>query len=137
MKGKASKIKSKAPSTSKLVKDLDKVYSLAIRHRSAIGGMVSCFTCEKKAPPKEMQLGHYVSRSIKILRWDENNTRVQCVGCNIFKNGNVITFREYLVAELGEVKVKKLEQSRFKLFKPDRSWYLERIEHYKSLLTKE
>jgi hypothetical protein len=83
----------KKPSRSKLVKKLDEVFSVFIRKKYAdSNGLVKCFTCSKVAHWKEMQCGHFQSRRHYATRWDEGNTRPQCVGCNLFKQGEQYTF---------------------------------------------
>lgn len=42
-----------------------------------------------------MQAGHYVSRTHMSLFLDEINVNCQCVGCNMFKHGNL---DEYAIA---------------------------------------
>lgn len=135
MKLKAVKA-SKRKTTSQLTKELDRVFSLFIRQFYANKeGMVKCFTCSTIKHWKEMQNGHYISRSVRVLRWHLDNCRPQCIACNMFKGGNVITYRENLVKELGEEAVKLLEQKRFGTFKTTLMWYVALIAHYKSRIT--
>ena len=107
-----------------LIRKLDSAFSKHIRQKYAdSNGLVFCFTCPKRYHWKEIQNGHYVTRSCIALRWDEDNCRPQCAGCNIFRNGQPITFRENLVKEIGEPAVVLLEQQRFKVFKPSIEWF--------------
>lgn len=118
----------------KLKEKLDAIFSKYIRWKYAKDGMCTCFTCGKIKPVKGIQNGHFIPRNILITRFDENNCRPQCVGCNMFGNGKFVDFRENLVKELGEKKVKDMEQSRHKVFKVDVHWYKEKIEYYKNLV---
>lgn len=77
--------KVKKPTVAKLKKVADKVFSDYIRQRDDY----TCFTCGKKGDKTNIQNGHYVSRSFNSLRYDERNCHAQCVGCNIFKRGNI------------------------------------------------
>ena len=62
-----------------IVKRLDTVFSLYIRLREADNEMVECFTCGKISHyKKNMQCGHFQSRSSYSTRWDPNNCQVQC-----------------------------------------------------------
>jgi hypothetical protein len=116
---------------STLTRNLDKAFSSYIRHKYANWkGEVFCFTCPKRLPIKEIQNGHYITRGCLILRWNENNCRPQCASCNIFRNGQPVTFRENLVKEMGEADVKSLEAERFKIFKPTIEWMQEQIRYY-------
>ena len=80
----------KTKSISKLKKELDKWFSLFIRLRNATDheGLCQCFTCGcVKYYKKGMQCGHFQSRSFLATRFDEENCQPQCVGCNMFKQG--------------------------------------------------
>ncbi len=101
--------KKKLKSISSLKKTLDSLFSLHIRNKYADWkGYCTCYTCGKVAPVKEMQCGHYVSRSCLSTRWDENNCRVQCPGCNVFKHGNYPAYTEHLLNEIGEEALKAI-----------------------------
>lgn len=116
---------------STLIRNLDSAFSKFIRTKYADrAGLVFCFTCSKRMHWKEIQNGHYITRSCAILRWHENNCRPQCASCNIFRSGQPVTFRENLVEELGEETVKLLEAERWKIFKPSQEWLIERIRFY-------
>ena len=79
-----------------------------------------------------MQNGHYISRSYLATRFDENNCRPQCVGCNVFGGGKPFEFEERLVKEIGREKVDDLKRKRNDIIRyyP----YLEEIEEYKQKL---
>jgi hypothetical protein len=99
---KARKAKSKKPTKSKLVKELDRVFSIFIRMFYADeNGFVLCYTCDKEDHWKFLQNGHYISRSHMNTRWDFENCKVQCVGCNVFKHGNYTEYAFRLMAEYG------------------------------------
>lgn len=107
-----------------LKKELDKQFSLYIRAKYP----PFCYTCGKRGV---LQCGHFVSRQYLATRWDENNCRPQCVGCNIFGNGKPLDFEENLKKELGNKVVEKMKQSRHQIIKVDSNWYLAQIETYK------
>ena len=65
-------------------------------------GNAKCYTCGKQAPWKELQNGHFIKRSNLSVRWDEDNCRVQCAGCNVFQNGNYHEYTFRLLDEIGE-----------------------------------
>jgi hypothetical protein len=86
-----------AKTTSKIKKELDRVFSLYIRQRNAnSNGTVMCFTCGTKGHWKTMDCGHFQSRKHTSTRWDEQNCQVQCKSCNIFKNGEQYKFGLYI-----------------------------------------
>jgi len=86
---------------SKLIKKLDKVFSLYIRQRNAINEIAQCFTCGKKDHWKRLQCGHFQSRRHYSTRFDEINCQVQCAGCNVFKYGEQFIFGKNLDLEYG------------------------------------
>lgn len=107
------KTNKKAPSINKLIKKLDAVYSTYVRSINAdFNGYVACYTCGVKKHWKDQQCGHYVSRAVKSLRFDQRNTKVQCVGCNIFKHGALDEYALALQKEYGEGILKELNQTK-------------------------
>lgn len=119
----------------KLKSRLDAVFSQYIRQKYANeNGEVSCYTCGKKGHWKTLQNGHFVSRQYLATRWEEDNCKVQCAGCNLFGNGRLLDFEERLKTELGEDRVEELKRSRHQILKLDRHWYEEQIALYEDKL---
>ena len=87
----------KLKSVSYYKKKLDKVFSDFIRARDGY----KCFTCGKVGDKTNIQNGHYVSRSVNNLRFQEKNTNAQCVGCNIFKRGAMDEYARNLITKYG------------------------------------
>lgn len=120
---------------SKLKKKLDKVFSEYIRRRNAkFDGLVSCFTCGVKKHWKEQQAGHFQSRSHHSTRWDEVNVQVQCVKCNMYRQGEQYKFGMYLDQMFGVGTAEKLEHRAKIVVKLNRVDYEEAIEIYKQKL---
>jgi len=131
------KKKKKAKSKPKgyYVKKLDIVFSQYIRQKYADSfGMSRCYTCLKQAHWKDLQNGHYISRGHMNTRWDEENCRPQCVGCNVFKNGNYTEYAHRLLQEIGEDGLNALMEKK----KLIRQWTVkeleEKIAYYKNLV---
>src|SRR3990167_9606501 len=104
--------------TAKLKKKLDSVFSLYIRQVYANRtGNVFGYTCGRVVPWKQSQNGHFISRVCLATRFDENNCRPQCVGCNLLGNGKPLDFEENLVKEIGKKKVEALKQKRHQITK--------------------
>lgn len=107
----------------KLVKKLDAVFSQYTRWKYADdNGYVECYTCGVVKPVKEMQCGHFQSRKHRSTRWHEQNTRPQCVKCNMFSQGEQYIFGQKLEAELGKEAVEdliRLSKSTVKMGKID------------------
>jgi len=85
---------------STIVKALDKVFSQYIRLKYAnLDGFVECFTCGRSYYWKKIQCGHFMSRSRYATRWDEENCRPQCYGCNVMQQGRQYEFAKNLDKE--------------------------------------
>lgn len=101
------------PSVSKQKKLADKWWSQYIRLRDADQlGYANCISCGAKKHWKTLQNGHFVSRSSSTLRFDEENCNAQCVGCNMFKQGNQYEYAVQLDLKYGEGTAKKLHAQR-------------------------
>lgn len=92
----------KKPNRSKLVKKLDVVFSKYIRLKDSKNGIGTCVTCGKKDHWKNLQAGHFMSRKHYSTRWDENNVKIQCAACNVFRYGEQFLFSKYLGNNLSE-----------------------------------
>ena len=117
---------------SKLKKKLDVLFSQYIRRRNADHlGRVKCFTCGIEKHWKEQQAGHFQSRSHHSTRWDEVNVQVQCVKCNMYRQGEQYKFGMYLDQRFGDGTAEELEQRAKTIVKLNRVDYEEAIERYK------
>ena len=117
---------------SKLKKKLDVLFSQYIRRRNADHlGRVKCFTCGIEKHWKEQQAGHFQSRSHHSTRWDEVNVQVQCVKCNMFRQGEQYKFGLYLDQRFGDGTAEELENRAKTIVKLNRVDYEEAIERYK------
>lgn len=117
-KGKKRVSAKKPKSYTKLLKEADSAFSKYVRLKYADQeGNVSCYTCGHRNHYKKMQNGHYISRFYKKYRFDERNTRPQCAMCNMWKSGDIPTFRMKLVEE--GVDVQSMEADYKELFRLD------------------
>ena len=130
--------KSKKPATkpikrSKVVKELDAIFSQYIRLKYANEyGEVECYTCGSKMNWKEAQNGHFYSRARYTTRWDEANCRVQDYRCNVALSGNYIVYTRNMLAEIGEEALDELENRSKSVEKMPTSLLLEKIDYYKT-----
>lgn len=127
---KATKKKEKKESITTLKKKLDLLFSIYIRQKYEVNGLVECYTCGVQKPLKSMQNGHFWSRSHLSVRWDEDNCRPQCVGCNVYKSGNYIVYTTKLLKEIGQKNFDNLEKLKNISFKPTAGWLKNQIEFY-------
>ena len=126
-------------SISKLKKELDKWFSLYIRLRDANEyGAVQCITCGciKDYKKGGMQCGHFQSRSHLSTRFDEVNCQPQCVGCNMFKQGEQYKFSLALDAKYGGGTAEELQLKSRQTLKIPRVEYEQKISYYKNIVNK-
>lgn len=95
----------------KLIKLLDKEFSIFIRKRDKDKG---CITCGIKKDWKLMDCGHYLRRGLMATRWNERNTAMQCKKCNGWNEGEKDIFRKKLVEMYGLPFVELIESERYK-----------------------
>ena len=111
----------KPKQVSKLKKEADKVFSRYVRYRDGEfkrgQWLVECITCGVEKPIAQMQLGHFVSRRVNALRYDEENCNAQCTGCNMFKQGEQYLYAKALDLKYGDGKAEELMSRRFETHK--------------------
>jgi len=118
-------------SRSKIVKKLDIVFSKYIRSKYANKrGIVKCFTCDREYPIKNIQNGHFMSRKNYATRWEEDNCRPQCYGCNVMKQGMQYEYGKRLGKKTAE-KMYKLSKTTLKISSDE---LLEKIKYYENEL---
>lgn len=124
----------KKPKTvSQLKKLADQAFSTYVRLRDADKyGLANCISCGARKPWKELQNGHFVSRTSSTLRYDEENCNAQCVGCNMFKQGNQYAYSIALDLKYGDGTAKKLHDQRFETHKFTRDELQEIIDDSKT-----
>lgn len=99
-----------------LKKRADAIFSKYIRYRDSTkrpdGYYATCITCGVEKPVKEIQNGHFVSRSCTKLRYDEQNCNAQCVSCNMFKGGEQYLYSKAIDMKYGDGTAEKLHSQR-------------------------
>lgn len=124
----------KKPSRSKVIKQLDTVFSKYIRQREAVNEIATCFTCGKRDHWKRLQNGHFQSRKHYSTRWDEINCQVQCAGCNVFKYGEQFIFGQNLDIKYGLGTANELYLKAKKTVKISTVDLQDMVKHYKDLV---
>lgn len=122
-----------------LREELDRVFSIYIRQRDCIesrGNFGPCYTCGKIYSFKDLQCGHFVSRSAIPTRYDEQNCHAQCVGCNIFKSGNMVNYANNMIEQYGSDILRLLLNKSRLVDSMSRAIYLELIQYYKEKTSK-
>jgi 5-methylcytosine-specific restriction endonuclease McrA len=120
----------KSESVSSLKKKADKVFSKYIRERDSEGGFSECFTCGVQKPISQMQNGHFVSRAVNKLRYDELNCHAQCYSCNVMKHGDLYTYAKKLDEFHGDGTAEMLHSQRYATHKFTIQELKEIIERY-------
>lgn len=99
-------VKRAGKSVSSLKKIADKEFSKYVRYRDGEfkrgEWLVECITCGVEKPLTQMQAGHFVSRKVNALRFEEMNVNAQCVGCNMFKAGEQYLYSKALDMKYGD-----------------------------------
>ena len=63
-----------------------------------------CYTCDKVYPIAKLQAGHGISGRTNVLLFNEDITKAQCAGCNVYKGGLYEVFVPRLIDEIGREK---------------------------------
>jgi 5-methylcytosine-specific restriction endonuclease McrA len=126
-------LKKKKPTFKALKKKLDVVFSQWIRLKdSTSDGQAVCVSCHAVKSWKEMQAGHFVSRTHLATRWDERNVAVQCMPCNVWKRGNYSAYTLYMLRKHGQKVIEELEALRHAPHKITAADLEEKLQHYNS-----
>ena len=113
------------------------IFALYIKQtHSEDGEWCNCFTCDKpiQIGSHDCHCGHFISRSYSPTKYDENNVRPQCGGCNGYGNGKPIEYERRLKLEIGDDTVESLKRMATNNWKWDRFDLIDKIEYYKELL---
>jgi len=96
----------KKQTVASLKKKADASFSKYVRYRDGEfkrgEWLVECITCGVEKPIAQIQAGHFVSRRVNKLRFEEMNVNAQCVGCNMYKQGEQYLYAKNLDAKYGE-----------------------------------
>lgn len=76
-------------------------------------GIGKCITCDKRAHWATMQNGHFVKRSVSLLRYDDENCNLQCPACNVWKYGELYQYGKELDLKYGDGTAARLHAQRF------------------------
>ena len=99
-------------SLSKAFKTTDKIYSQYIRLKYSNKEQVSCITCGVIKNWKEMDAGHYISRSYKSTRYYDKNVHPQCYKCNRFNEGMKDVYALKLIELYGKGILEELNEKK-------------------------
>ena len=64
-------------------------------------GYGKCISCGKIKPYRELDCGHFFSRTNMATRFDEDNCSAECQGCNRVSADHLIYYQENLIKKIG------------------------------------
>ena len=122
----------------KLVAKLDDIFQMYVRYRDNW----TCCCCGKRIAPDSdkaklnMHAGHYVSRKVLSLRWDEKNVHAQCRTCNMQQNylGIDPRYTRMLIIKYGQDIINYLTDKRWQQVKFSCEELEEKIKYYSDKL---
>lgn len=96
-------------------------------------GYCVCYTCGTPHAIKNIDDGHFISRSNSAVRYSEINRKPQCKQCNRFQQGKHFEFRQHLIKDYGQEEVEKLEQQAQDIGDTSIEYYEQIAEYYKNM----
>ncbi len=116
----------------KLIKKLDRIFSLYIRLRDSGEGYGKCCTCGKVGHYKSMDAGHFQNRAFHGTRFHEANVNLQCRFCNRFRESCGPDYFRFMQDKYGDDVIDEIRASKLGKFT---AWNLEEdIKHYQKLV---
>ena len=109
---------------------LDILFSEYIRKRAIarIGGCERCLTTKIDilkdngkvfTDYKQLQCSHFIGRSRRSVRWDEDNAVGLCAACHLYFTANPIEYVQWFMNHIGEEKLNLLMARNRNREKPD------------------
>ena len=75
----------------------------------------NCCTCNKRTylGTQDCQAGHFISRRIKTVKYDDRNVHIQCAYCNLNMNEKFIEYERFIIRMYGVEELKRLKKAQF------------------------
>lgn len=83
-------------------------------------GMCQCVTCGKRGHYKEMDAGHFVSRTYSKFKLHEENIHPQCKGCNRYASRSIDDYFIFMCDTYGSDAVRQMIETKREIKKWDR-----------------
>ena len=123
----------KQKSVPKLINEAATLTQKLVRMKAAdVNGHVQCVTCGVIKHYKQMDGGHFISRTYKFHKLREENIHPQCKSCNRYFGKVHDDYRIYMVDMYGEEFVQWLTETKWQIQKWYRPDLLELIADLKS-----
>lgn len=128
----AKKVKRKRlPSMAALRRKLDTVFSAFIRRRDTnANGFGVCVSCGRTVSFADGNAGHWIPRQHLATRYHEKNVHLQCVGCNLYRHGNLLMYTLWMQGTYGCDVVSELLRLRRTSVKLTRADYMDLIDRF-------
>lgn len=112
--------KKKADNLPVLIQLADALVRSTLINTYSVNGIAECFTCGIKMQAKFLEVGHFVKRQHKAVRWNLKNCHLQCFYCNR-DYGNVVVYADKINKKYGAGTAESLIAESKKPFKLDRT----------------
>lgn len=127
----------KTKTTSKLIKEMDEVFSLFVRLRDADRqGTVSCFVTGERIYYKDCDAAHFIDRAHMATRWEESNVHACTVDSNRYDPDHLEKYEKAMDKAMGHSWVMYLKTQSKMLTKFTAAELQEKIEFYKEEVKK-
>lgn len=128
----------KSRTKSLAMKKADRYFSEYIRLRDAnSAGVVSCITCGQIVPYSECDAGHFIDRSAKNTRYNEQNVNGQCQRCNRFLGGRQYEHGRAIDLKYGPGTAEQILTQSKSIIKANQAFYEQIAVTYKQLADEE
>lgn len=115
-----------------LIKLADIVFSRWIKKRDQLTDRTfKCIACGEFKPIREMECGHFFSRTYSALRYNEDNSSGECHNCNCHDDQHLKGYEVRLKEKIGLERFNLLLENYNKQIKWDRQELLDLIAKYK------
>jgi hypothetical protein len=95
-------------------------------------GICTCVTCGKRAHYKEMDAGHFISRTYAKWKLHEENIHPQCKGCNRYASRSIDNYFIFMVDTYGEDTVRHMIDTKKQIHKWNRITLDDQIQDFKN-----
>lgn len=75
-------------------------------------GLVTCCSCQRRMPWKEIQAGHFIDGRFNSILFDERGIHPQCGVCNVVFNGRKEEYFLFMEARYGREVIDELRRQR-------------------------
>lgn len=106
---------------------------IRLKHSFELDGKICCrcITSNEIKYIKDIDNGHYISRTHKSTRYDEDNCRPQRKHDNQYRSGMHKEFEEALINEIGQSRVNRLKEKSKEIINADLQFYLGKAKEYR------